>query len=502
MGKNQKKKEAKGQVITFHQSAEFFYERGMKAYRRNDLQVAIKYLRRAAHTEQPFILCQLASALSEAGEYYESNQILTSVIRKDPSMKDCYYFMANNYAYLGLFQQAKKYAERYLEVAEDEEFVEETLDLLDIIADEGEESDELVDEDELIVMQEKANSYIRNGELSEAIATLETIIAEYPEFWSAYNNLAVARFQIGEVEEALSIVNTVLEKNPGNLHALCNTVIFLYSIEEDEKVKKIADQLEDVHPILIEHRFKLGTMFATIGRFESAYKWLKSLKRTGYEGDFSFYHWLAYSAYMTGDTQTAEKTWKHVVAMYPDKEGKEPWLYPNFGNSDAQILLVQLKRAFEAAETIEEKMLALYLLNELQTDEKIGVFFEIAQTFRDVPAISEWAQYFLLKTTGKSIPKELKAFEECAQISNILYGYTKKEDFLIEECLHLWFSTFIELFHINTCFENALGWSAAIEYIVRNEKKHNMTQAEIGNLYNVSVATVRKYAQAIKRARA
>ncbi|GAA3319653.1 hypothetical protein GCM10020331_027430 [Ectobacillus funiculus] len=89
--------------------------------------------------------------------------------------------MANNYAYLGLFQQAKKYAQRYLETAEEEEFVEEALDLLDLIAEE-EGGAEFEDEDELILMQEEANGYIRNGRLEEAIAVLQDIIAGYPEF--------------------------------------------------------------------------------------------------------------------------------------------------------------------------------------------------------------------------------------------------------------------------------------------------------------------------------
>ncbi|GAA3319661.1 hypothetical protein GCM10020331_027470 [Ectobacillus funiculus] len=47
---------------------------------------------------------------------------------------------------------------------------------------------------------------------------------------------------------------------------------------------------------------------------------------------------------------------------------------------------------------------------------------------------------------------------------------------------------------------NASAWSAAVEYLVRSDlKKKNMTQAEIGNIYNVSVSTVRKYVQTLKQ---
>lgn len=502
MGKKQRMEEEKGQVIAFHQSAQFFYEKGMKAYRRHNLNEAIKYLKRAAHVEkEPFVLCQLASALSEAGQYHESNQLFNNVLRMDAEMTECYYYLANNCAFLGLFQQAKKYAQRYLEAEEDGEFAEETLDLLDIIAIEEDDEEEFEDEDELIIMQERANNFIRNGQLDEAISTLETVLTEYPEFWSAYNNLAIARFQLGEIEEAMRIVDTVLEKNPGNLHALCNSLIFLYSIGREEQADELADQLEYVYPMLVEHRFKLGTTLATVGRFQTAYKWLKILKRQGYEGDVSFHYWLAYSAYMIGDTHTAEKTWKHVVEVYPEKEGQEPWNGIGFTDANQEALLGQLRVSFQEAKSEEEQMLALYLMNELQTKDKIQVFFDILQS-ADKPVIANWARYFFLASSGKRMPKELKEFQKCAQIADVLYNHTEKDDMLIEECLQLWFHTFSSFYHTNMSFSNAFGWSAAVEYVVRSEQKENMTQAEIGHIYNVSISTVRKYIQAVKQIKA
>jgi tetratricopeptide (TPR) repeat protein len=501
MGKNQSVKKDRGQVISFTESVQFFYEKGMKAYRRHDLKEAIKYLQRAAQTQhEPFILSQLAAALSEAGEYHQSNQILTDIIKNlDPDMEECYYFMANNYAYLGLFQQARKYAEHYLEVTQEEEFVDETLELLDVITiEEGEEENEWEDEDELIVMQERANSCIRNGELDEAISILETMIADYPEFWSAHNNLAVARFQLGKVEEALELTNEILEKNPGNLHALCNQIIFLYSIGRYKEVNLLVDALENVHPILFEHRFKLGTMFATVGRYDLGYKWLKSLKRQGYEGDASFYYWFAYCAYNVGEKQIAEKMWKHVVELYPDKEGKEPWNHTDFSASDQGTLLRQLLFSFEDEQADEKKMLALYLMNELQTDDKLHVFFEIVQKEEHHPVIVELARYFFLQGGNKHIPKNLSKLEKCLQIADCLYGHTKKDDALIEDSLTLWFEAMLHLYESPVSFSNVFGWSAAIDYVVRGRQNQTMTQAAISKMYNVSTATLRKYVQVIK----
>ncbi len=503
MGKNQRIYKENGQVISFHQLADFFYKKGMKAYQGHKLEDAIKYFRRAAQNKkEPFILCQLATVLSEAGEYQESNQILLKLIRSHSEIEQCYYFIANNYAYLGLFQQAKKYAEQYLEIATEKEFVEDTLELLEIMEEESLDAEEMEDEDELIVMQEEANRYIRNGQLEEAIATLEIVTKDYPEFWSGYNNLAIAHFQSGNVDQALKLIEMILEKNPGNMHALCNTLIFLYSIGEHKQVEALAEQMKSVYPISFEHRLKLGTTFATIGHFEHAYKWLKLLKRQGYEGDVSFYYWFAYASYMVKDYRTAEKMWQSVVELHPDKKGKEPWNALNLADEGQKVLFEELRKTFQESTTLEEQMLALYLMNELTTPEKIGFFFDIVQAKNGVPVVSEIAKCFFLLGSHKSIPSELKPFEQCIRIADILYNYTNKEDELIEECLHFWFCTFIRLYTSDTAFTNIFGWSAAIEYIVRSEKKNKMTQAELGNIYNVSVATLRKYVQAVRRTHA
>lgn len=427
MGKNQRIYKGSGQVISFNQLADFFYKKGMKSYRNHKLQDAIKYFRRAAQSEkEPFILCQLATVLSEAGEYQESNQIFLKLIRSGADIEQCYYFVANNYAYLGLFQQAKKYADQYLEVATEKEFVEETLELLEIMDEEAFDEEEFEDEDELIVMQEQANRYIRNGQLEEAIETLEIVTKDYPEFWSGHNNLAIAHFQLGNVDEALKLTEMILEKNPGNMHALCNTLIFLYSIGEHKQAEHLAEQLETVYPISFEHRLKLGTTFATIGHFASAYKWLKLLKRQGYEGDVSFYYWFAYSAYMVKDQHTAEKMWQSVVELHPDKKGKEPWNALNLADEGQNILFEELRKSFQQSETLEEQMLALYLMNELTTPEKISFFFDAAQSLNRVPIVSQLAKYFFLINSHKSITAELQPFEQCVRIADALYNYTKK----------------------------------------------------------------------------
>lgn len=273
------------------------------------------------------MLSQLAVIYTEMGFYQQSNELLDFILKNiNEKMTECYYFKANNYAHLGLFQEAYKAAETYLKEDPDGEFSEENAELLDLL-DMGEEDQgySQFDQDDLILKQDRAKSLLENGQLQESIAMLEEIISDYPEFWSAYNNLALAYFYAGDVQKAKTTVFTVLEKSHGNLHALCNLLIFYHYERRDDKVDALSEQLSNIYPMLFEQRYKLGATLALVGRYDLGFKWLKSLYRMGFEGDETFYYWLACSAYYTGRVQFARSVWKKMQEEYPDDARMEPW---------------------------------------------------------------------------------------------------------------------------------------------------------------------------------
>ncbi len=228
---------------------------------------------------------------------------------------------------MGLFQEAYKEAAAYSDADPDGEFAEENDSLLDLLdlGDDGIE-DSLYDQDELLMKQDRAKSLLESGQLAEAVAALEEITAEYPELWSAYNNLALAYFYSGNVVKAKQTAYEVLSHNEGNLHALCNLLVFYYYEREDEKVAELSEQLSNVYPMLLEQRYKLGATLALVGRYELGYKWLKSLYKTGFEGDDTFFYWLSCSAYFTGHTDFAETIWRKVESQYPGEDRPAPWV--------------------------------------------------------------------------------------------------------------------------------------------------------------------------------
>ena len=324
-------------VSKFHPTGPYYFQRGIKAMENGDLITAKKFLTRAVELapEDPIINCQLAIVLTECEEFERSNEILWKIIREiDPNMLEVYYFLANNYAYLGVYREAVKYAKRYLQSRPYGEFVPAAKQLLEVLALEYEDFDDLDDgetadrfnEEQLLEYQELANDLLESGELGQASAVLNDLLAEYPDYWPAYNNLALARFYAGDREEAIRITQEVLKKNPGNLHALCNLTIFRY--QSGEEIQEDIAILKKIYPISFDHRYKLGVTLTMVGEYQTGYKWLKTLQDIAGSLDSQYYYWLAYAAYYSGRTASAEKAWKQFLAIHPEKAGEEPWNDP------------------------------------------------------------------------------------------------------------------------------------------------------------------------------
>jgi tetratricopeptide (TPR) repeat protein len=434
----------KAVVIPFHIDGDFFYKKGLRAYRGREFEKAIQLLKRAheLEPEEGLILCQLAAVLSETGQYQLSTEYLRIVVEElDPEMVECYYFIANNFAHLGLFQEAKRHALKYLQLAPDGEFIEDTEDLMEVLSL---DSDTEEDEDDLIFLQDHARELMEAGEFQQAIDILNELLEGHPQFWSAYNNLALAHFYIGKTEEALTLLDDVLTKNPGNLHAMCNKLVIHYYLRNDEVVENLVNHLKVVHPILMEHRYKLGATFGMVGEYELALPWLLSLKKAGYEGDATYYYWLSYAAYHMKLEQIATYSWKKVLTLQPDKKGLAPW---------------------EKTETLDQ-----------HNDDELLAF------------------YLKMKKQNHSIDS-LKAEQTHLQkgflVAEILYTRYQHDNMSLSTILSQWFKIMPQL--PESKLKNTSALAAAVEYLFLEKLGKSPTQTAISRMYSVSVSTTRKY---------
>ncbi|MGM9926268.1 MAG: tetratricopeptide repeat protein [Bacillus sp. (in: firmicutes)] len=477
-------------VLSFHPTGEYYFSKGLKAYHHRDLYKAKKYLARAFELEptEPMIACQLAIICTDLNEYAESNTILERIVSQlDPFMYECHYFLANNYAHLGMFKEAYKHANDYLAKDKYGDFADDAEDLLDLITLENNETEEsLFEQDTLINEQEKARKYLETGDFEKAIEVLKATIQNHPDFWFSYNNLALAHYYLGQYEEAFRTLQEVLEKNPGNLHALCNLVVFHFYQKNSRQVGEFVSTLAKIRPMLPEQQYKLGATFALVGEYELGYNWLKYLQKQGFNGDDTFYYWLSYCAHHLGYEQSAKKAWKKVLTLNPDKDGLEPWgmVHSNLEAFEQQNKLIISKLS---SDIIEERLFGLFLYKHSFDKEGLDAHPALINNKQFTNLEQD---YIRLINNDEVHDPGIHVIDEVAELFYRQY----KPITLLESGLYIiWFSVYEEARKAKVKISNPPAWAGAVEYVWSKMTSEPSLQKDLAAKYEVSLSTLRKY---------
>lgn len=496
MNKDSNTLQPMGKLITFNPTGEYYFSKGIKAYHQRDYNKSLKYLQRAMQLDpgEPTILCQLAIVYADIGEYQKSNELLHLIIEElDEEMVECYYFLANNYAHLGFFKDAYYHAKLYLKLEPEGEFREDTEDLLEVLTLESDdlEEEEPYEEEDLINRQEHARELLESGNFNKAVEMLKKVISDYPEYWSAYNNLALAYFYLGEVKKANSILEEVLEKNTGNLHALCNKLVFAYYEGSIESITEQTEILKKIKPISVDHQFKLGTTFALVGEYESAYFLLRKLQKQGYTEDATFYYWLSASAYFVGRTKFARTVWKKVLELNPDKEGHEPWKEKEDKVNGFEDHIPSILKRFTSNHQ-EERLFAVFLTSISKNKEAILSSSQVIDTHSFTSLENQYLSF--VKTGANISDSTLLTAHSTAEII-----YSKHNPIgTVDAGLYLmWFSVFIQLHKAGVKIGNSSGLAAAMDYVWSKYRNEKTSQKETASLYGLSTATLQKYIKII-----
>lgn len=486
----------KAKVFSFVPTGEYYFNKGIQAYERHDLMKSKKYLNRAMQLEplEPVIACQLALVYTEIGEYNESNALLMNILENlDKNMTECHYFIANNYAHLGLFMEAYKHAHMYLEQDRVGEFAEDAEELMEVIGfEEGESLEQLEEQDEIITLQEKAKSLLESGDFTSAIELLEQTTISHPEFWPAYNNLALAYFYQGDAGKAEGVLEKVLDRNPGNLHALCNMAVFLHYERKTEELDKLLTGLEKVRPLIFEHRYKLGATFALAERYELAFSLLRKLQRYGFEGDAGFYYWLSKSAFYTGNREIAKQAWEQVAQLGSEKAVKAPW-EPARNPDDIEsfeFILTELNSS-----RMEDRLLAIFLISISKEKQKVLGHPD----FKPIDEFTVTEKVYLanILQTGNSERLDPEGLiNKAHQTALSLYEHNRPMTGEQADLLRSWFSAFLSGMKSGEEFSNPEALAAAVHYKWHN-RTSKLTQTAAAEMYGISTATLRKYIRII-----
>ncbi|AZK48848.1 tetratricopeptide repeat protein [Paenibacillus lentus] len=544
-------------VLPLSMDANFFFERAVSSLDRNRYDKALKYFRKAVEYEpgNPVNHCNMAGILSEMGDYEASNAVLSAILRDiDPSMTECYFYMANNYANMEQFEAAEEALITYLEEDESGQFLAEAEEMMDLLQYELHRPTKLksIKAREGMVEHDLARELLEEGKFIQAVKLLEGIVAEYPDFLAARNNLALGYYYLGLFPEALDTIHEVLEQDAGNLHGLCNLAVFLQREGNVEALDKLRELLRIVVPFHQEHLFKLATTMGILGEHEAAYMHFRRLlKDPEVNGDPTLYHYAAVAAYNTGRCSVAKALWRQLKKLDPDSgissfylnrmddyelHGQYPPIsyhynlpfeeqlkYPEkwenglppdirenplirssffwalrHGDHHTKLQVIQTLRLIADPE-VEEALLAFLLIPEEDVYLKDMAVFVLRSLGVKGP-VPIWKDGGTTMIDPSKIGANLPVWrsEWQAVIDLAVKRIGKVSDLQLQHDIEtLWVDFLTRLYPDIPAMAHIEGWAAALDYLTAKMHRKSITYEEIAKRYGISASTASKYARRV-----
>lgn len=549
--------EKQKKIIPLQMDATFFFERAVRNLDRCRYEKAIKYFRRAVdyEPENPVNHCNLAGILSEIGNYAESNQILQKIVDEvDPTMTECYFYMANNFANMEDFESAEKAIINYLENDPDGHFLHESEEMMELLSYELERPAEItcIKSREELFEHDKARSLLEEGQFAKAVRILKQIVKKHPQFLAARNNLALAYYYMGQFAKALETIFQVLELEEGNLHALCNLAIFYQHLGEKAKLEQIVVTLRKTYPFHLEYVFKLATTMGILGEHESAYRLFKRLLKTG-DADACLHHYAAVTSYNTNRLLEATRHWQHARKLDPKSE--VPQFYLNLlekrmsdqGERPLQVgyhyhlpFEEQLRVLEQLGDGLPESIRKDPLIRssffwalrhgaletKLQVIQAFGMIAdnevkEALTEFLQEPEESDYLKkvaVFVLRSIGVKEPLQVQFADGLVTLAASPYApnlplweanwqivldlaranMSNRYDMIQQHDLEtLWIEYLTRVYPSVPRIAKPQGWAAALEYLTAKMHRRAVSYEEVAARYESSVSTVRTNAKRI-----
>ncbi|MEF3304324.1 tetratricopeptide repeat protein [Paenibacillus sp. GYB003] len=548
----------KRNVINVQMDATFFFERAVHSLGRNRYDRALKYFRRAVEFEpdNPVNHCNLAGVLSETGDYEQSNRILQHIVEQiDPSMTECYFYMANNYANMENYEAAEEALVYYLEHDPNGHFLEESEEMMELLGYELERPTKLtsIKSREGLFEHDKARTLLEEGKFSEAVRILEKLVKKSPDFLAARNNLALAYYYMGLFDKALATIGGVLELEPGNLHALCNLAIFHQHNGNKEQLDELLVSLRKTYPIHYDHVFKLATTMGILSEHETAYRLFRRLLKTGESGlDPCLYHYTAVAACNIGKYAEAEKLWRTVEKLdpgtdipryyleqmreaqngnkkivgyhyhlpfeeqfrvletasggIPDHMKRDPLVRSSFfwalRHGDVETKLQVIQAFGIIADSEVEDALRAFLLDPDEDEylKKVAIFVLRNMRAKEPIFVNLDGRETPLASTPWSPNLPVWKDEWQQVMETALRKMDKRYDMIQQHDLEtLWVEFLTRVYPDAPKIGKLEGWAAALEYLTAKMHRRAISYHEVSLRYGISVTTVSKHVKVIDR---
>ncbi|GAB3057136.1 tetratricopeptide repeat protein [Virgibacillus ainsalahensis] len=318
-------------IIPFIPEGDFYFTKGVEAFQKRKFDIAMKWLNKAMEEKplEPLYACQLSVIYTEIGEYHKANQLLTKILH-EAEYVDCYYLLANNYAHLGLLNDANKYANIYLGLEPDGDFKEEAehlLQLIDIDEDDADEDNwDLSEEDDLLIYQETVFYHMDHQEWEKAIPLIEELMMVFPQHQMAKHDYAHALFFTGQEQKAVEMELEMLKEDPNDLYSHTNLALFYYKLDQKIAYETHIQALLNVYPIHKQQKLRIAVTLAGTGYFHEAYCRFRSLPKNEVSSHLSYFRWYSITAFRIGEPAKALTLWEEGCRKHPELSKEEgPW---------------------------------------------------------------------------------------------------------------------------------------------------------------------------------
>ncbi|MBP1969416.1 tetratricopeptide (TPR) repeat protein [Virgibacillus natechei] len=303
-------------IVPFIPEGDFYFTKGVEAFQKRKFDISIKWIKKAieAKPEEALYQCQMSIIYTEIGSFHKANQLLTEVLQSTDYV-DCYYLIANNYAHLGLLNDAKKYANSYIDKEPNGDFTEEAkrlLHLIDIDEEDDEEDNnwDLEEEDELLIYQETVFYHMENRQWEKALPLIEEMMTLFPDHKLAKHDYAKALFYFGHKDDAIQMEQDILEEDPTSLYSHTNLALFYYELNQKQAYERNIQALLNVYPIHEQQKLRIAVTLARTGYYQDAYNRFRSLIKSSVNNHVSYYRWYSIASYHVGKQDAALALWE------------------------------------------------------------------------------------------------------------------------------------------------------------------------------------------------
>lgn len=494
-----KQQKGKNNIVSFIPDGEYYFNKAIKALEKDQIDRAYKYMKRAAELspDDAHVLMHYGLLELSAQNFEKAYELIHTAYCIEPDEPEHIYYLAEVSGYLGLMNDAKKYAEKYLELDPDGYYALEAQEIIDFAYFEQNELEDWEEDSyDQFIQQEKARRLMENSQFNEAIEVLEELVDQYPELWAAYNNLSLAYFYVGDLEQSKAILHHVLRENVGNLHALCNLTIIAYYEKDESYLKQLVDILKKVHPFDFDNRYKLGATLALIGEYDLAYKWLHSMSKRMAPSDSGFYFWLSQAAYFSNHVKEAEKAWEMLIRIDPSKKGMEPWKHiknkeiteiPTL-DQNREYIIKKINSDYPA-----HRMFGFFLLSKSAFKQEIISHPKLIDLSK-YNGLEKLCLAYALNHQFNLKNKMERNFTRLIGVAEELYNKTEALTLELQYLYQMWFVLSEKAFLNGYEFKNVKALAAAVEYLYFSTVKSNrVTKKQFAEKHEITVSTLTKY---------